>query len=118
MMLKEGEMYRLKEKIEYDFESGKWNVPPFLIKNKEVAFPRIKNAMNLVRNELDQREVVLTETGKVLSEGSHNSSDEKYGRTNGITNSFKNSAQPGNERGSRRKRVDRHKSTVENSLDP
>ena len=53
MMLKEGEMYRLKEKIEYDFESGKWKVPPFLIKNKEVAFPRIRNAMNLVRDEMD-----------------------------------------------------------------
>ena len=32
MMLKDGEMYRLKEKIEYDFESGKWRVPPFIIK--------------------------------------------------------------------------------------
>jgi len=67
MMLKEGEMYRLKEKIEYDFESGKWKVPPFLIKNKEVAFPKIKAAMNLVRDELDQREVVMAETGEVLS---------------------------------------------------
>ena len=53
MMLKDGEMYRLKEKIEYDFESGKWKVPPFLIKSKEVAFPRIRNAMNLVRDEMD-----------------------------------------------------------------
>jgi len=67
MMLKEGEMYRLKEKIDYDFESGKWKVPPFLIKNKEVAFPKIKAAMNLVRDELDQREVVMADTGEVLS---------------------------------------------------
>ena len=37
MMLKEGEMYRLKEKIEYDFEVGKWKVPPFLIKNNVMA---------------------------------------------------------------------------------
>lgn len=44
MMLKEGEMYRLKEKIEYDFEGGKWKVPPFIIKNKEVNFPKIKMA--------------------------------------------------------------------------
>ncbi len=93
-MLKEGEMYRLKEKIEYDFESGKWKVPPFLIKNKEVAFPKIKMAMNLVRNEMDQREVVLADTGEVLSDDSpNNNSEDKYGRTNGITNSFKNSAQ-------------------------
>lgn len=53
MMLKEGEMYRLKERIEYDFESGKWKVPPFLIKNKEVAFPKIRNAMDMVKDELD-----------------------------------------------------------------
>jgi len=53
MMLKEGEMYRLKEKVEYDFESGKWRVPPFIIKNKEVNFPKIKNAMNLVKEELN-----------------------------------------------------------------
>jgi len=46
-------MYRLKEKIKYDFESGKWNVPPFLIKNKEVAFPRIGNAMNFVKEQMD-----------------------------------------------------------------
>ena len=39
MMLKDGEMYKLKEKIDYDFEAGKWKVPPFIIKNKEVAFP-------------------------------------------------------------------------------
>ena len=47
-MLKDGEMYRLKEKIDFDFESGKWKVPPFLVKAKEVAFPKIRMAMNLV----------------------------------------------------------------------
>lgn len=73
MMLKEGEMYRLKEKIEYDFETQKWKVPPFIIKNKEVAFPKIKMAMNLVRDEMEQRDVILAETGEILdgaSEGS------------------------------------------------
>jgi len=67
MMLKEGEMYRLKEKIEYDFEVGKWKVPPFLIKNKEVAFPKIKNAMNLVKDAMQEREIVMADTGEVLS---------------------------------------------------
>jgi len=86
MMLKEGEMYRLKEKIEYDFESGKWKVPPFLIKNKEVAFPRIKNAMNLVRDEMDQREVVLADTGEVLSDSSRRS-HVRNGRNNANINS-------------------------------
>ena len=62
-------MYLLKEKIKYDFEAGKWAVPAFLVKNKEVAFPKIRNAMNLVKEELEQREVVIIETGEVLSEG-------------------------------------------------
>ena len=53
MMLKQGEMYRLKEKIEYDFDSGKWKVPPFVVKAKEVNFPKIKNAIGLVKEELD-----------------------------------------------------------------
>ena len=89
MMLKEGEMYRLKEKIEYDFETQKWKVPPFIIKNKEVNFPKIKNAINLVRDELEQREVVMADSGEVLSEGGSNSGNSRYGR-NGIQNSFKN----------------------------
>ena len=88
MMLKEGEMYRLKEKVEYDFESGKWKVPAFIIKNKEVNFPKIKNAMNLVRDELDQREVVMAD-GEVLSADGNGSGNSRYGR-NGIQNSFKN----------------------------
>lgn len=46
-------MYRLKEKIEYDFESGKWKVPPFFLRNKEVNFPKIKNAMSLVKEEMN-----------------------------------------------------------------
>lgn len=99
-MLKEGEMYRLKEKIEYDFETGKWKVPPFLIKNKEVAFPKIKNAMNLVKDEMEQREVVIADTGEVLSQGS-SGSQGKFGR-NGIPTNF--TGAQGNSRG--RKRLD------------
>jgi len=88
MMLKEGEMYRLKEKIDYDFETGKWKVPPFLIKNKEVAFPKIKNAMNLVKDAMEEREVVIAETGEVLSQDS-SASGSGFGRK-GISGNFKN----------------------------
>lgn len=80
-------MYRLKEKIEYDFETGKWKVPPFLIKAKEVNFPKIKNAMNLVKDELEQRDIVLADTGEILSTGSAGSN--KYGR-GGIQENFRN----------------------------
>ena len=66
-MLKQGEMYRLKEKIEYDFDSGKWKVPPFVVKAKEVNFPKIKNAIGLVKEELDQRDIVMVDTGEIVS---------------------------------------------------
>ena len=62
---------------------GKWQVPPFLVKNKEVAFPRIRNAMNLVKEELDQREVIIAETGEVISDREISESGTKYGN-NGI----------------------------------
>jgi len=112
MMLKEGEMYRLKEKIEYDFEAGKWKVPPFIIKNKEVNFPKIKNAMNLVRDEQENREIVMADTGEVLSEGSGSGQDARYG-LKGITNSFKNNQTSNKASRQRVKRVDRHQSGFE-----
>ena len=100
MMLKDGEMYRLKEKVKYDFDAGKWQVPPFLVKNKEVNFPRIKNAISLVKEELDQRELVIAETGEVISDRDPSDSGSKYG-SNGIQQSFKQN----NKRS--RKRVDK-----------
>ena len=41
-------MYKIKEKVEFDFEKNKWIVPPFILKNKEISFPQIRNAMQLV----------------------------------------------------------------------
>ena len=32
MMLKQGEMYKLKEKIKFDFDKNKWVIPPFIVK--------------------------------------------------------------------------------------
>ena len=109
MMLKEGEMYRLKEKIEFDFESQKWKVPPFIIKAKEVSFPTIKNAKNFVKEELNQRDVVLADTGEVLSAGSSGSGN-KYGR-NGIQDTFK-TGQAANSNSRQRKRVNQNASNA------
>lgn len=64
-------------------------MPPFLVKNKEVAFPKIRNAMNLVKEELEQREVIIAETGEVLSDRAGSSgSGSKYGN-GGIPATFK-----------------------------
>ena len=110
MMLKDGEMYRLKEKVKYDFDTAKWQVPPFLVKNKEVNFPRIKNAINLVKEELDQRELVIAETGEVISDRDPSDSGSKYG-SNGIQPSFKQN----NKRS--RKRVDKLSSGLNDGAD-
>jgi len=86
-------MYRLKEKIDFDFESGKWKVPPFLVKAKEVAFPKIglMKSMNLVAEQKDQRDIVMADSGEVLDgENGSSASGTKYGGArNGITNTFK-----------------------------
>lgn len=58
MMLKDEEMYKLKEKIEYDFDAQKWKVPPFVVKAREVAFPKIKNAATFAKNSLEERDLV------------------------------------------------------------
>jgi len=47
-MLKEGEMYKIKEKVEFDYDINKWIVPPFFVRNKEVNLPKIKMAGALV----------------------------------------------------------------------
>jgi len=48
-MLKDGEMYKIKESTQYDESRDKWIVPPFILKNKEVALPKIKNAGEFVK---------------------------------------------------------------------
>lgn len=58
MMLKDEEMYKLKEKIKYDFDTQKWKVPPFVVKAKEVAFPKIGAAATFAKNSLEERDLV------------------------------------------------------------
>ena len=53
-MLRKSEINKLRNQIEYEPESGQWIIPPFLVKNKEVAFPKIGNAKTFVLNELEK----------------------------------------------------------------
>ena len=66
-MLKEGEMYKIKDKVEYDYDRNRWIVPPFFVKAKEVNLPKIKNADALVKQEMDARELVWQNNGEVIS---------------------------------------------------
>ena len=43
-MLKPGEIVKIKEKTEFDFDTNKWLEPVFYLRNKEVVLPKIKNS--------------------------------------------------------------------------
>lgn len=57
MLLSKNEQAKIKSKVEFDFDSNKWVVPAFVFKNKEVSFPKIGNAMNLVAQSQEEREI-------------------------------------------------------------
>jgi hypothetical protein len=42
MMMKSEEIARLKSKSSYDDNTGEWNVPPFILKGKEITLPSLK----------------------------------------------------------------------------
>lgn len=69
-LIKDGEMFKIKDKVRYDFDQDKWKVPPFFIKKKEVNFPKIKDALGFVLEELKKREIVL-DNGKSLESGAN-----------------------------------------------
>lgn len=58
--MNEEQMYKVKDKTEWDEERGKWNIPPFIIKQKEVQLPKLGNAKSFIDEELDKQEVSFT----------------------------------------------------------
>lgn len=59
MLVTNNELYKIKDKVEFDYDLNKWTVPPFILKNKEISFPKISNAMNLVEQSLEERELTF-----------------------------------------------------------
>lgn len=53
-------MYKVKEKTNYDDERRKWRLPPFIIKQKEVQFPKLGNAAAFIQEELEQNDIQFT----------------------------------------------------------
>ena len=41
MLLKNDEIARLKTKSEYDDQLNDWNIPPFVLRAKEITFPKV-----------------------------------------------------------------------------
>ena len=54
-MLKPGEIVKIQEKTEFDFDTNKWTIPPFYLRNKEVVLPKIKGGKEMVSQELENR---------------------------------------------------------------
>lgn len=58
-MLRDHELAKLRQKAKYDENNGKWVLPPFFIREKEVHLPKIRNAQALVEAELEKRDIVF-----------------------------------------------------------
>ena len=60
------QMYKVKEKTEWDEERRKWRLPPFIIKQKEVQFPKLGgNAHAFIQEELEQNDIQFTANQEV-----------------------------------------------------
>ncbi len=51
---------KLRQKSTFDDINNKWTIPTFFMKEKEVNLPKIKNAEDLVQQELDNHELVIS----------------------------------------------------------
>jgi septal ring factor EnvC (AmiA/AmiB activator) len=40
-LMNDDQMYKIKDKTEWDEGAGKWSIPPFIIKQKEVQLPKL-----------------------------------------------------------------------------
>lgn len=52
------QMYKVKERTTWDEDRRKWKLAPFIIKAKEVQFPKLgNNANDFIREELENNEI-------------------------------------------------------------
>lgn len=55
------QVYKIKEKTEWDDERRKWRLPPFIIKQKEIQLPKLGNAKQFIQEELENQDVHFTQ---------------------------------------------------------
>jgi len=65
------QMYKVKDRTEWNEEKRKWKLPPFIIKQKEVQFPKLGNANQFIQDELDQNEVTFATGNEGVNGGSN-----------------------------------------------
>ena len=56
MLLKTEEIAKLKVKSKYDDEQDDWIVPPFVLRGKELALPKV-NGKRVMEWEMDERDM-------------------------------------------------------------
>ena len=64
MIMKPEELAKLKSKATYDDASNEWNIPVFVMKNREVALPSLsikKQAQEYMENQKNERDVVYAD---------------------------------------------------------
>jgi len=62
-LVTEENLYKIKEKTDWDEERRKWKLAPFIIKQKEVNFPKLgMNAQNFVQDELGKDEIQFNDS--------------------------------------------------------
>lgn len=77
-LMTDEQMYKVKEKTEWDEERRKWRLPPFIIKQKEVQLPKLGNAKQFIQEELENTEVQF-------STPSHTNDSSMYLKASGST---------------------------------
>jgi hypothetical protein len=76
MLLSKAELYKIREKTQFDENEMKWVVPYFYLRGKEVVLPKI-NARDTVAKEMQERELVI-ETAADVGDSDSGSLDEEH----------------------------------------
>ena len=64
------QMYKVKEKTQWDEDRRKWKLAPFIIKAKEVQFPKLNNANEFIKEEQENNEIHFS--GMDMNDNNHN----------------------------------------------
>lgn len=90
-LLPSRELESIREKSKFDKINNQWKVPPFLVQNKQVIFPKIarKQAMEMIINELDNRVVIFEDEKEVRGRGNEMNSQKQSSKKQFLVNQRK-----------------------------
>lgn len=61
VMFKDNELQKIRGRSTYDEDKGKWIIPAFIVKEKEVNLPKLRNNKQFIQENLDKRDIVFEE---------------------------------------------------------